>query len=91
MTYPTYSLVICSHNYGHLAAHAIESALSQCFNLNAERHWYGTPPDNIIAPSTSFEKIYFVDAAYKADLKIFFVDAAYKAKWEDKSKIHLLY
>ena len=37
------------------------------------------------------EKIYFVDAAYKADLKIFFVDAAYKAKWEDKSKIHLLY
>ncbi len=61
MTYPTYSLVICSYNYGHLAAHAIESALSQCFNLNAERHWYGTPPDNIIAPSTSFEKIYFVD------------------------------
>jgi glycosyltransferase involved in cell wall biosynthesis len=25
----TYSLVICSYNYGHLAAHAIESALSQ--------------------------------------------------------------
>jgi glycosyltransferase involved in cell wall biosynthesis len=25
----TYSLVICSYNYGHLAAHAIESAFSQ--------------------------------------------------------------
>ena len=25
----TYSLVICSYKYGHLAAHAIESALSQ--------------------------------------------------------------
>jgi hypothetical protein len=37
------------------------------------------------------KKIYFVDAAYKADLKIFFVDAAYKAKWDDKSKMHLLY
>ncbi len=36
-------------------------------------------------------KVYVVDAEYKADLKIYFVDAEYKAGWKNASKKQLLY
>jgi glycosyltransferase involved in cell wall biosynthesis len=54
----TYSLVIASYRYGHLAAHAIESALSQYSFLDTETAWFGNPPDSL---AISFDKIYFVD------------------------------
>ena len=37
------------------------------------------------------KKIYFEDAEYKAELKIYFVDAEYKAGWKNASKKQLLY
>lgn len=37
------------------------------------------------------KKVYFVDADWKADLKIYFVYSDWKAKWVDKSKISLMY
>jgi hypothetical protein len=36
-------------------------------------------------------KVYVVDAEYKADLKIYFVDAEYKAGWKNASKKSLIY
>ena len=56
----TYSLVISSYKYGHLAAHSIESALSQSRKEFSEMLFFkeGSPHP---APPISFDKIYFVD------------------------------
>jgi len=45
----------------------------------------------MVSDNKAKKRVYFVDAAYKTDLKIYFVDSVYKSGWKNKSKQHVLY